>query len=133
MVFRGMTPASDGLPTVERSARSLGIRVPADVQPEGNGRVLPGTGGMSVALGSVWNLPNHRRPRGMGRGSSGPQADHVFSLAKVSIHSAELGVRPDPPAQLKHALVEPLVPVALLEFEERLGKTRPDWRRIWPS
>src|SRR2546430_2606362 len=70
--FRTMTRADDGLPVVGRSARSLGVRVPEDIQPDAAGRVVPGQGGMSVAPGSFWNLPNHRRPRGLGRGSTGP-------------------------------------------------------------
>lgn len=132
MVFRGMTPARDGAPSVGPTARSLGIRVPNDVQPDGRGRVAPRGGGMSVALASVWNLPNHRRPLGMGRGSSGPRTNHVFSLAKACIYSAALGVRPDPPDQLEHALVEPTAPISLAEFEIRLASTRLDWRRVWP-
>jgi len=132
MFFRGMTPADDGLPVVAPGARALGVRVPEDVQPDAEGRVLPGRGGMSVAPGSMWNLPNHRRPRGMWRGSTGPAGDHVFSLAHALVSSAGLSARPDPQRPLKHAFMEPRFAVQLSAFEAMIASTRSGWHQEWP-
>jgi hypothetical protein len=132
MFFRGMTPADDGLPVVARSARALGVRVPEDVRLDAESRVLPGRGGMSVAPGSMWNLPNHRRPRGMWRGSTGPADDHVFSLAAVCVSSAGLSARLDPQRPLKHAFIEPRSAVELSLYEAMLASSRPDWQQEWP-
>jgi len=132
MFFRGMTPAADGLPVVARNARSLGVRVPEDVRPDADNRVLPGAGGLSVAPGSMWNLPNHRRPRGLARGSTGPADDRVFSLSLMCVSIAGLSVRHDPVRPFKHAFIEPLSELPLPTYEAMLAGTRPDWRQEWP-
>src|SRR3990170_302226 len=132
MYFRSMTPAIDHLPTSGRSARMLGVRVPGDVMPDGAGHVVPGTGGMSVAPDSMWNLPHHRRPRGMGRGSTGPVRDHVFSIAPAPLRDNGLVARRDPEAPVVHALIEPAETVLLEDFERSLVATRPSWSRAWP-
>lgn len=131
-LFRVMTPFGDGLPLTGRSGRALGVRPDADVRIDAEGRVLPGCGGMSVAPQSMWNLPHHRRPRGMGRGSTGPQSDAVFSLETRVVLAVGLLVRPDPSRPEKHAFVEPPAAMELSSYEGRLTSTRRDWRRVWP-
>jgi hypothetical protein len=132
MLFRAMTPSDDGLPLVAHSGRALGVRPHTDIKLDAEGRVLPGCGGMSVAPWSMWNVPHHRRPCGMGRGSTGPQADLLFSLASQSVSTVGLVVRPDPSRPAKHAFVEPPVAMELSSYETRLGSTRADWRQVWP-
>lgn len=127
-----MTPAADGLPLVGPSARTLGVRVPQDVMPNAVGDVVPGSGGMSVAPDSMWNLPHHRRPRGLGRGSTGHVQDYVFAVEPASLQEQVLVVRPDPAAPRIHALVEPMRPVPLQMFEYALAATRLHWRVEWP-
>ena len=129
MFFRSMTPAADGLPTVGRSARSLGVRVPQDIRADADGNVWPGQGGMSVAPDSMWNVPNHRRPRSMERGSTGPAFDQVFALVSIQVG---LAVRLDPDRPTKHAYVEPASVVPLEAFEDSIADTRPEWKRVWP-
>lgn len=132
MYFRSMTPAPDGLPEVGRSGRTLGVRIPRDITPDETGLVWPGQGGMSVAPDSPWSLPHHRRPRGMGRGSTGPGDDRVFSLAPEALVTHGLVARRDPGAPVVHALVEPARGVRLDEFERSLAATRPCWDQAWP-
>lgn len=127
-----MTPSEDGLPRVARSARALGVRVPQDVRLDASGNLAPGTGGMSVAPESVWNLPHHRRPRGLGRGSTGPTADRVFGVEEPPLREARLEARRDPKRPDKHAFVEPTDPVALSVYESALAQTRPSWGLVWP-
>lgn len=127
-----MTPGEDGQPVVGRSARWLGVRVPRDIAPDTAGFVAAGQGGMSVAPNSMWNLPHHRRPRGLGRGSTGPDDDHVFSVEGASLDGRGLDARPDPLAPAIHAFVEPRERIALARFEAALAATRPEWHRVWP-
>jgi hypothetical protein len=126
-----MTPDADGLPLVGRSARQLGIRLGRDVVPNDQGFVVPGGGGMSVATGSHWNLPAHRRPRMMGRGSSGNPSDCVYRVALPFEVRFALEVREDDPEK-HHALVEPGVPMTVSSFEGALAETRSAWQRVWP-
>ena len=132
MFFRSMIPAEDGSPRLERSARGLGVRIPKDIQPDEHGNVLPQRGGMSVAPESLWNLPHHRRPRGMGRGSTGPDTDRVFSIGQLAIETAGLTIRPDPNRPRKHAFVEPPAPLQLENYEKRLSSTRKSWSVVSP-
>ena len=128
--FRCMTPDADGLPRVGDTGRTLGVRVPEDLPVE-DGFVRPASGGMSVAPRSLWNLPPHRRPRALGRGSTGSDSDRVYEIAEISI-SAPLAVRPDPEASEVHAFVEPATRMKLHEYRAALNSTRPSWAKVVP-
>ena len=130
MWFRTMTPDADQLPIIGRSSRALGVRVPGDVNPQADGRIAPGGGGMSVSSGTLWNLPHHRRPRPLGRGSTGPPGDIVYVLS--ALLTPVLAVRPDPVRPDKHALVEPAELMRLRDSESALSATRPRWERARP-
>ena len=130
--FRSMTPGPDGAPEVGRSARRLGVRTPEDVQPDARGLVQPRTGGMSVSPDSLWNLPHHRRPQPLGRGSTGPAGDTVYSLSEPPLEVCALVARRDPRRPDKHAFVEPSAPTPLSDYESALESTRPAWRKVWP-
>ena len=129
-----MTPDADDLPVVGSSARSLGVRVPDDIRPDGAGQVLPRSGGVSVSPGSMWNLPAFRRPRGMKRGSTGPISDWVYSSSLRSLAGAgSLTVRLDPDRPEEHAFVEPAYAMPVEAYVMAIGATRPHWQRAWPS
>lgn len=130
--FRVMTPEPDGLPRCGRTGRCLGVRIPGDIRPDPEGFVLPRSGGMSVAPGSPWNLPHHRRPRTMGRGSTGPKLDRVYSIHRVKLVEQELDPVPDSRLPTVHALVGPVRRVPLAGFERSLQATRPQWDQAWP-
>ena len=130
--YRAMTPDVDGLPKAGRSARMLGVRVPEDIVSDENGFVRPGTGGMSIAPNSAWNVPNHRRPRGMYMGSTGKYDDRMYALTDSGIPADKLKVRPDPLQPDRHAFVEPAVTAELARYESDLANTRNDWRQVWP-
>jgi hypothetical protein len=130
--FRSMRPAVDGLPSVGRSARSLGVRIPTDIEPDASGCVRPHAGGMSVSPGTVWNIPHTRRPCGLGRGSTGPAADRVYSISSASLAERELEARSDSHASMLHAFVEPKAETRLETYEAALASTRPSWGQEWP-
>ena len=128
-----MQADADELPQVGRTARSLGVRLNEDISPDENGRVNPGQGGMSVSPGSIWNVPSHRRPRGMARGSTGPANDRIYEVYEEAIVERRLLLRPDPKAPTRHAFVEPATQMPFEAYELELVSTRPAWRQVWPA
>jgi hypothetical protein len=118
--FRSMIPDTDDLPTIGRSRRRLAACVPPDPQPDivpdAAPYVHPTSGGMSVAPDSVWNLPHHRRPRYLGKGSSGPPGDRVYFVREATL-PAPLSIRHDKPL---HALIEPASTMPLSHYEAAL-------------
>ena len=125
-----MTPTVDGLPSFGPSKRMLGVNRDETTAPDGT--FGPGTGGMSVAPDSPWNVPNHRRPQGMGRGSTGHCRDWMFVINMVALADADLGVRLDPEHPEIHAFVEPARRLAIEEYAIALGATQTKWRCEWP-
>lgn len=107
------------------------MRVPEDIRSDEAGVVAPATGGMSVAPGSLWNLPNHRRPRRLGRGSTGRDEDVVFAIVETAIEG-DLVARPDPRAPDRHAFVEPSRRMLLSAYVARLRETRGVWKAAEP-
>jgi hypothetical protein len=130
--FRAMTPSDDGLPALGRSARSLGVRIGIDIHLDEASHVEPGTGGMSVAPQSVWNVPNHRRPRTWGRGSTGPVGDCVYRIGEALTSMERLSTRADPHQPVRHVFVEPIRTMTLESYEAALAATRPDWQKMEP-
>src|SRR5438309_680851 len=132
MWSRGMRPEKDGLPVIGRSARALGVRVPEDIAADSAGNVGPGCGGMSVSPETPWKVPNHRRPRGMGRGSTGPAGDFIYEIDGAPVAQVGLRVRPDVSHPDRHAFIEAAETMSLRRYETALTGTRPQWRRTWP-
>src|SRR5262249_47423529 len=110
-----MTPATDGLPLVGRSARALGVRTPnestnPDVTATDAADIIqPGTGGMSVAPNDPANLPRLRRPPVLG----GTGKDPVWEIDTDDL-GPDLQFRQD---STTHGLIEPARPMTLAEYE----------------
>lgn len=121
--FRSMTPADDGKPMVGPSARKLGLRR-EEVTCDLTDRVT--SGGMSVAPESPWNLPPHRRPKRLGRASTGPDNDHVFQIEDGVLLREQLAINRDAD---DHALVQGNGACTFNELTARLERTRPSWGR----
>jgi hypothetical protein len=88
---------------------------------------------MSVAPDSPWHIPHHRRPRGMGRGATGPAQDAIFGIENDKLHVAALAARSDPTAPAMHAFVEPTTIMTYDEYTTTLARTQEAWRRLWPQ
>ncbi len=121
-LYRGMREGSDGKPECGLTGRTLGVRVPEDIEPDAGGHVQPGTGGMSVAPDDPMRLRPHRRPRAL----LGTSPDAVFALAVTEL-GATLTPRQDGPT---HALVEPASTTQLPFYIASLHATRPNWTKI---
>jgi hypothetical protein len=119
-----MKAEADGLPTVGRSGRELGVRVDGltrDITVGEDGMVEPGKGGMSVALDAALNLPKHRLPKLLG----GEGRDPVFSMVRGNIPLTLL-LRQD---RYPHALVEPGRRCPLTVLESDPATTRSLWSK----
>ena len=124
-MFRAMKSEPDGLPKVGRSSRELGIRIDGPIRdlPVGeDGMVEPKTGGMSVALDAVQNLPKPRLPRSLG----GEGRDPIFTMRRAVVVD-KLILRID---RYPHAFVEPIHRCLLVEFESDLARTRSFWSKV---
>ena len=130
-----MKSSDDGKPETGQSGRTLGVRPGTgrgkDIEVI-DGRVHPGTGGMSVSP-SLAQLPVERVPRRLAHlreGAEGPDSNLIWSHGNGNFIGGavapHLRLRPDRPG---HGLVEPEALTALPEFEAALYATRPDWNR----
>ena len=122
IIFRAMKEDSKGKPLTGNSARTLGVRIGgkyADILINGQGKVHPNTGGMSVTPDTPLKLPKSRLPKSLG----GEGRDPVFSFPIVDL-PVSLTLRSD---TRYHALVEPLKSCLFQEFEQNLHGTRGDW------
>lgn len=125
-----MVSDPEGKPQIGRSANRLGVRVPVDIKPDSGGDVHPETGGMSVSPDSFLNIPNYRRPKRIGHGSTGPDSLRIYAIGKDRVSIDNLHLRPDPVRIDKHAFVEPSRVMQLTQYENALGSTKDDWKQI---
>jgi 1-acyl-sn-glycerol-3-phosphate acyltransferase len=116
---RGMKEGPDGKPEVGPTARTLGARPGTDI-PVSDGKVYPGTGGMSVAP-SPSDLPAHRRPPEHG----GTGKDPVWSIDANDL-GPDLQHRPDAPG---HGTVQPSRPMTNDKYQSALEQTRDKWKK----
>jgi hypothetical protein len=129
-IWRAMKPDRDK-PEVGRGKTLLGVLVGPcandDINPDEDGFVHPGTGGMSVSP-TVEALPTHRLPRRLRKkyperfpDASGPNGLLCWSMGEgpfVPERVAErirLGLDPDDPE--RHGLVEPDAKMTLDDYE----------------
>jgi hypothetical protein len=142
LIWRAMRIDGDG-PEIGRGASLLGVRVGAgendDINPDGDGCVQPGQGGMSVSP-SVNTLPGHRLPRRLKEAYPDrfPEATasnrvHCWWLGEGGFDAGRVGdhldLRPDPDNPAGHGFVEPDDRMKVEDYEAALAATRGEWRR----
>ncbi len=81
ILLRPMRSGSDGKPTLGRSLSTLGVRPGHDLPVDVNGKVAPGTGGVSVTPDRVQDIPHPLLPRELGGEGRHP----VFFLAVAGL------------------------------------------------
>lgn len=132
----------DGRPEVGRAGNLLGVRIGTasrDDIDEKDGRVQPGTGGMSVSP-SVDALPSHRIPRRLKDkyperfpDARGPNQLHCWMMGDGEFVAgplaADLVLRPDPNRPNEHGFVEPEREMPVAEYEAAVTATRDQWSR----
>jgi hypothetical protein len=120
-----MRADADDLPVVGPTADTLGVRSPGDPYediPVREGKVRPGTGGMSVAVHHPKNLHPARRPVPLGGRSLLP----VFEIDSEDLPEGLVARQ----TSSTHAQIEPTWEMELDTYESLLEATRPRWRRI---
>lgn len=134
LIYRVMTVDGDK-PLIANSARGLGVRAGDgphdDVPVDADGRVAPGTGGISVAP-SWRDLPEVRIPRRLREKgvlfARGKDNDACWKLGvgefAVSAVADGLTLRPD---RSDHGVVEPQETVPLNTFLNDLAATCGQW------
>jgi len=117
-------------PKLGSSARTLGVRVPQDIEPDANGDVHLGPHGMSVAP-SLRDLPVQwvpKRLRHLREGAIGPDTSKVWCHGEGKFEAAivapHLVLQPD---RTDHGTVAPDATMQLAAYEAALAATRPDW------
>jgi len=118
-LFRGMAKAGDGNPRI--APNHLGVRIGADIQPDGDSNVRPNTGGMSVTPNDPMDLPQHRRPAELAGTSRWP----VWWIHDRKL-PAMLNYRPDPRSRT-HGFVEPRTTMNLDDYQAAIAGTAPTW------
>lgn len=100
----------------------LGIRTKIDIQPDSEGRVDPGTGGMSMAPDNPLHLPRFHRPPSLGGSGTKP----VWAINRDGLPGT-LSIRHDPKKPLVHALLEPTARMTFDEYVDEIEGTAEDW------
>lgn len=126
LVYRAMRRDGDGLPSLGRSATTLGVRIGPDIDVDAAGNVTVNNKGMSVAPG--WrDLPIFRRPRRLG--GQGRDDTYCFRSGsgdfQASAFATGLEFLPDSPT---HGVIRPTQAVPLTQYEADLGATRETWQ-----
>jgi hypothetical protein len=138
LIFRAMLIDGD-YPMCGADAKCLGVRVPpnpeADIEPDTEGQVQPGQGGMSVAPQPA-DLPYHRMPRrhkGQFPRASGSNNLAVWHMGEGAFGAGgiadQLVLRPDPERPAVHGFVEPAMRMSCADYQAALAASRDVWHR----
>jgi len=117
-------------PALGASAMTLGVRSGKDIEPDGDGQVRAGSGGMSVRprLLDVPAMFLPPRLRHLNRNAGGNNSSVVWRLGDGPFASApvstDLSLRPDAP---NHGVVEPTGPLSFDAYQAALWATRDQW------
>lgn len=133
MLYRGMKPdpSDRSRPMCGACANSLGARIKHEPGPAlkfydiiaREGRVEPGTGGMSVVAEEFDGLPGHRLPKKFG----GESEDHeLFMLVPSSLPSS-LQARADRIKNPAHRSIEPALVTTAVDYLRSLHGTKVLW------
>ena len=121
LLYRGMKELT-GSPEIGPTARTLGVRPNTDILVElSTQNVSPGTGGMSVAPDTPFNLPSHRRPPKFG--GTGP--DPVWEIKSKDLGANLVYVEDSP----THGTIQPVRVMTLNEYQRALAATQSSWSK----
>jgi hypothetical protein len=122
-LFRTFVTDADNRPKIGAANFMLGARVPLDIKPDRDGRVVPGKGGMSVTPNDPAGLPPHLRPISLAGGQS---TLPIFSIATSKL-GASLRFQPAKLHPERHGFVEPSMAMKLEAYQDALGATVAQW------
>lgn len=119
---------ADGYPVAENSAGGLGARPKngdsGDI-PVIEGRVSPGTGGMSTATDPM-SLPPFRRPRAF---DGTNDKYRIYAIEAVQLPEKLIARQDDPIKEPNHRSVEPAEEMDSDSYVAKLRASRSNWRQ----
>jgi hypothetical protein len=122
---------ADGKPRIGDTTSGLGIRIPKDVQPDEEGCVSPGNGGLSTYRQLLAMAPSFIPPE-FGLGGTG-KGLAVFKILDEQVAANRLTARDDrSPGNEGHVFLEPESKVPVATYRECLLATRPAWVKVEP-
>ncbi len=121
IVYRAMREDPAGGPQDGPTALTLGVRPNVDL-PVVAGQVHAGTGGLSVAPDSMWNLHPLRRPPAYG----GLGKDPVWWI-DIGLLGSDLIFRQD---SSTHGVIEPARDMAIDALQKALAATKYSWKKL---
>lgn len=133
-----MLPAGDR-PMVGTQRLQLGARVPVDIVPDADGKVHPGTRGMSV-FRSINDFPPNMVPtrlRSLVPDAAGDDATTMWVRGQGPFENgpfaASLDFRVDPrPRKDHHGCVVPNRAMPLADYQSALAATQDEWEAVEP-
>lgn len=131
LLYRGMRPDRRGsaYPARGNTGAYLGARREIDIKVDPDDTVKPRTGGMSMVVDELRELPSHRRPESLG-GEADDHSIYVYCIDETDVPAC-LGVRQDRPAVAPfHRVMEPTRECAFTEYLADLHATQPLWRLV---
>lgn len=126
MIFRGMKADGDK-PEVAETRRSLGVKMPDDLDVDGKGIAKHNHKGMSTSPDSPMNLPSHRRNAEW----DGTNKDPVWGISLDKLRTTDLDWHEDKPGI--HGIVRPAEDMPYQRFKSALESTRGDWQIARPK
>ena len=129
LIYRVMEQEGD-YPMIGDTSNRLGVRPGTDLPVDGNGKVRPGTGGMSVApdLRSLPYFLIPKRLRSLVPKARGSNARRCWKTGEGPFEPGNvakgLTLRPDSP---NHGVVEPDESTSLAAFQVALAAMREFW------
>lgn len=130
LVYRAMKRDDDGLPTVEPSAKGLGVRPGTDIDVDQHGNVVTNGKGMSVAPSwrvlPLWRIP--KRLRAKVPGAIAPDSTYCFRFGTRPFQAGPIAQGLDlVPDSSTHGSIAPASAVPLAQYQGDLAATRADW------
>lgn len=131
MLYRGMRPdrATVDLPAKGETGAYLGARRITDIKIHTGDMVRPRTGGMSMVVNDLMELPSHRRPESLG-GEADEHTLYVYSIDESEVPGC-LNIRQDRPWKAPfHRVMEPARECSFTQYLADLHSTQALWRLV---
>jgi hypothetical protein len=131
LVYRAMKYDEDGLPSVEPSAKGLGVRPRNDIDVDQQGNALANGKGMSVSPSwrvlPLWRIP--KRLRDKVPGAMAPDSTSCFRTGTGPFQTGRFAQGLELVLDsTTHGCIAPAKPVPLAQYQGDLAATRADWR-----
>ncbi len=130
LVYRAMTRDDDGLPTVEQTAKGLGVRTGVDIDVDQHGNAIERQGNVGcpeLARATGLAHPKAVAEQGTRRPCVGKDLLFPNRHGPISAGPFAQGLELTPDSTT-HGCITPATAVPLAQYQCDLAATRPDWQ-----